>query len=130
MRSTAGWLGRVIVLAASLAVAGSLTLGLGVGPWRLVTWLGRHGSPVHAAIAAWLIAAPAVLLVAAALRRRTSWPWVGATTLFLLALTVAVARFPHLVPTRGWVLLAALLVAALVSVVTAFPADAEDDQSV
>lgn len=130
MTGAVGWLGRVIVLAASLAVASSLTLGIGASPWQIVSWLGRYGSPVHAVIAGCLIAAPLVLLVGAVVRRRTPWPWVGATALFLLALTIAVARFPHLVPPRGWVLLAVLLVAALASVVTAFPADADRDQSV
>ncbi|MDN5744789.1 MAG: hypothetical protein L0H31_06660 [Nocardioidaceae bacterium] len=128
MRDAVGWGSRILVLAASLAIAGSLTLGLGIGPWRLVTFLGQHASPVHAAVVGWLIVAPLFLVLAAAARLRTPWPWVGASTLFLLALTVAFARFPHLFSPGARLLLAVLVLATLASVVTVFT-DTEEVQS-
>ncbi|MBM9459111.1 hypothetical protein JK386_04295 [Nocardioides sp. zg-536] len=98
----------------------ALTTDLGLAPWRLVAWLGEHGGPLHALLAGWLLLAPAPLLLAALLRPRTPWPWAGLVALHLLAVTVVLARFPHLVPAEVWPVLGAAVVVALASVVSCF----------
>lgn len=113
-----------LVVLAATALALALTVGTGVAPWRSVPWLGRYGGPVHAVVLGWLIAAPALLLGAAAARRRTPWVWVVAVAVELLAVVVVGARYSRIVPDAAWPALAAVVAAGLASVVTAFPAPA------
>ncbi|MBS4753791.1 hypothetical protein KG112_13335 [Nocardioides sp. zg-ZUI104] len=97
-----------------------LSTDVGLAPWRLVTWLGEHGGPLHALLAGWLLLAPAPLVLAALVRRRTPWPWATLVGLHLLAVTVVVARFPHLVPAEVWPALGAAVLVGLASVVSCF----------
>lgn len=110
------------VVIGALALSITLMTGLGVPPRLLLAWLLDHGGPVHAGAAGWLMGAPAVLVAAWLARRRTPWAWVAVCGLHLLVLTVAVARFPHLLPDGAWPVLAAIAGTGLASVVTVFPA--------
>lgn len=103
-----------------LAGAGAFLVAAGAGgrPWRFARWLGEHGGPEYALWIGWSILAPALLVVAALLVRRTPWVWVVVAMLHVLSVALAVARLAHLVPWWGWSFLAAVTASGAVSIAT------------
>lgn len=100
------------------AVAGTL-LVKGPSPASAFAFLERYDQPGYAAWFGWLLAAPAVLVVAALLVRRTPWPWVAAVTVHLASVLAGAVVVSHWVAWWGWAALATVVTVGLVSVVAA-----------
>lgn len=102
--------------------AGAVTLVLlvrGPAPDSVIGFLTGSGQTGYAVWFGWLLAAPAVLVVAALLVRRTPWPWVAAVTVHLASVLAGAVVVSHWVAWWGWAALATVVTVGLVSVVAA-----------
>lgn len=106
-------------LSSALVVSWFVGWGAGVDGVSLLAWLAANDLPGYAVWLAWLLVAPAVLLVAALIARRTPWPWVVACTLHLVGLVALAARARHLVAPVVWPALAVVAALGLTSMVVA-----------